>query len=44
MSFSNGVERLILKNTSLFPSVTLIFRCCVGGAGASVGKPLGDWS
>lgn len=43
MSFSSFVDRLILKKTSLFPSVTLMFRCSVG-AGVSGGAPLGDWS
>lgn len=35
MSFSSFVLRLILKNTSLLLSVTLMFRCSVGGGGGA---------
>jgi hypothetical protein len=35
INFSNFVDLLILKKTSLLLSVTLIFKCSVGGGGAS---------
>src|SRR5277367_4492861 len=43
INFSNLVDLLILKKTSLLLSVTLIFKCSVGGGGASW-PPLGDCS
>jgi hypothetical protein len=43
INFSNLVDLLILKKTSLLLSVTLIFKCSVGGGGASW-PPLGECS
>jgi len=43
INFSNFVDLLILKKTSLLLSVTLMFKCSVGGGGASW-PPLGDCS
>src|ERR1700733_155252 len=43
INFSNFVDLLILKKTSLLLSVTLMFKCSVGGGGASC-PPLGDCS
>lgn len=44
MSFFNGVVFFILKKTSLFPSVTFILRCSVGGGGSGLPFPIGDCS
>jgi hypothetical protein len=43
INFSNFVDLLILKKTSLLLSVTLMFKCSVGGGGASW-PPLGECS
>lgn len=43
MSLSRRVDLLILKKTSLLPSVTLMFRCSPPAAGSGC-APLGDCS
>jgi len=43
INFSSFVDLLILKKTSLLLSVTLMFKCSVGGGGASW-PPLGECS